>query len=75
MRDDNAKHEAFAAAAEELFKRYPLSGDQHAHRRVYRSDFVKGARDGIYLRTDFIPVGAIFVPPDELFAIHALIYG
>lgn len=75
MRDDYRKHAAFAAAAERLFEMYPMPGDQHAMRRLNRYEFLQKARDGVYLRTDFIPVGAVFVPPDELFAIHALIYG
>lgn len=75
MRDDNKKHAAFAAAAEELFKRYPLYGEQHAMRRLERVEFVENARDGMYLSTAYIPIGAIFVPPDELFALHGLIYG
>lgn len=75
MRDDHTKHAAFAIAAEALFEEYPLPGEANALRRLERIEFIMNAGDGLYIATDEIPVGMLAVPPDELFAIHALIYG
>lgn len=71
------QHRAFAAALEELFRRYPLPEYKHrktAWQREYdRSVAIWNARKGDPLW--MIEIFAHKVPLDEIRAIHTLIYG
>ena len=72
-------HEAFTAALEELFKRYPLpyapTTPEYAARELRRDTVLKYARTGFYWEADRLPLGDFAAPTDEVKAIHALIYG
>ena len=73
------KHEAFAAALEELFEQYPLPEPPKAPldllRTVERANALDRARMGVMTRRDYLPMGYLVVPPEQLLAVHALIYG
>jgi hypothetical protein len=66
------RHHAFAAALAELFERYPASDKL---REEFRPVALRAAQAGAYQGSGAIPVGLLAVPTDELFAVHALIYG
>lgn len=70
------KHKAFAAALEELFRRYPLPEYKYPKvawsRRYDREVAIRNAREGAPLF--MIDVFVHRVPPTEIRTIHALIY-
>ena len=81
----DAKHAAFAAALEELFSRYPVPKYEHEIWYAVRETALRRARDGLFYSTS----APVFyrqraedlartdwgVPPEEVVAIHTLIYG
>jgi hypothetical protein len=73
----DAKHRAFAAALEELYKKYPLPEYKYRKRmwrRIHdREAAVRNALSGSPLF--MIDCFTHKVPAQELRAIHALIYG
>jgi hypothetical protein len=72
-----AKDEAFAAALEELFKRYPLPEYKYRkamwHRQHGREVAIRNARAGSPLY--MIDCFAHKVPRHEIAAVHTLIFG
>jgi hypothetical protein len=67
-----ARHEAFAAALAELFARYPATDTLRAD---FRPRMLESAQAGVYELRGVLPQGLLCVPTDELFTVHALIYG
>jgi hypothetical protein len=68
------RHHAFAAALAELFARYPAPENDRP-RREYRPVALSHARNGMFAGRNALPVGVLCIPTDELFTVHALIYG
>lgn len=77
---------AFAEALVELFKRYPIEEWMHESYRTVRQSAMRKARGGGYC--DYAPGGMVRwrkqleenaidwnVPPEEVIAVHLLIYG
>ena len=81
------RDEAFAAALVELFKQYPIPDYMHEMHHAVRGSALRKAKNGGYC--DYAPGGmqrwrkqvhenAEFdwnVPPDQVVAIHLLVYG
>lgn len=71
------RNEAFATALEELFRRYPLPAYKYQRvmwRRTYdRATALYNARTGCPLY--MIDIFAHKVPPQEIAAVHTLIFG
>lgn len=81
------KHQAFADALVELFRRHPLPEYFHESHHAVRDSALRKARQGGY--ADFAPGGMAYwrrqlienaredwrVPREEVATIHALIYG
>lgn len=66
---------AFAEVLRALFEKYPLPGDQYAMRRIVRFEARSLALGGRWRDRNLLPHGDWCVPPDEMNAVHALIYG
>ena len=68
------QHDAFHAAVKQLFAEWPLQDDQD--REHSRALFLHRTKVGLWAtRPDWIPIGWLGVPSDQLFAIHVLVYG
>jgi hypothetical protein len=74
---DKAKNEAFAKALEGFYKMYPLPEYKYPKvmwkRMNDRDTALRNARSGAPLY--MVDIFAVHVPPKEIEAIHALIYG